>query len=63
MASIKNLSVSKASKKSLSVQSKALPTKTVKKLSEASQIANRNIAHNDLIYTASNSHASDHLIQ
>lgn len=58
MAKTKKLSASKASGKCLSVQSKALPKRTAKRLLAASEIASDKISRNNQVYAASNSHAS-----
>ena len=58
MAKAKKLSASRASGKCMSVQSKALPKRTEKKLSVASRIASDKISRNNQVYAASNSHAS-----
>lgn len=58
MAKQKKLSMSKASSKCFSAKSKPLSKKTATKLSIASQIASENIARNNQVYAASNSHAS-----
>lgn len=44
----------------LSVEFKPISAKTAKRLSLAAEIANEKIAHNNQVYSSSNSHASSY---